>query len=346
MADTVPFADDPARSVALLREALLARGPPEESARPWRSALEDAVARGTAHGFLFREDGSSVGLAVWDPTSPIGATVEVAYLAEGARGPGGYRALFRAIGESSGGIAFAPGGLAGLSDADEQQLMRGLGFGRFARSEMRLPSEVEVPPPSADPDRPFRTFRPTDEASIVSLHRRAYDGQFDQYLFLADRDPDRDAESAVRELLAGRWGEFLPWASPIADGDDGPSGAVLVVRAPYGPSSPTSSSTRRSRVAGSVAGCWSSRSVPCGPDASRSSCSTSPRGTDAPSDSTRRSGSSGRSDRPTVGTRARGSPSARGSTRTERPVRPRPGAARPLRVAGSRVGAGHRTSTP
>lgn len=235
MADTVPFADDPARSVALLREALLARGPPEESARPWRSALEDAVARGTAHGFLFREDGSSVGLAVWDPTSPIGATVEVAYLAEGARGPGGYRALFRAIGESSGGIAFAPGGLAGLSDADEQQLMRGLGFGRFARSEMRLPPEAEVPSPSSDPDRPFRTFRPTDEVSIVSLHRRAYDGQFDQYLFLADRDPDRDAESAVRELLAGRWGEFLPWASPIADGDDGPSGAVLVVRAPYGP---------------------------------------------------------------------------------------------------------------
>ena len=235
VSETVPFADDPSRAISLLREALLARGLPGESARPWRSALEEAVAGGTADGFLFCRDGSSVGLAVWDPTSPIGATVEVAYLTEGARGTDRYRALFRAIAERSGGVAFAPGGLAGLSDSEEQALMRGLGFGRFARSEMRLPPDAVLPPPGPDPARTFRTVRPTDEAALVALHRRAYDGQFDQYLFLADRDPDRDAESAVRELLGGRWGEFLPWASPIAEGEDGPSGAVIVVRAPYGP---------------------------------------------------------------------------------------------------------------
>jgi ribosomal protein S18 acetylase RimI-like enzyme len=235
MAEAVGFTDHPDRAVALLREALQARGPPEEAAHPWRSALEREVAAGTAHGFLFREDGSAVGLAVWDPSSPIGVTVEVAYLTGRSQGSDGYRELFAAISERSGGIAFAPGGLAGLSDSEEQSLMRGLGFGRFARSEMRLPPEARLPPPAADPDRPFRTVRPTDEAGLVALHRRAYDGQFDQYLFLADRDPDRDAESAVRELLGGRWGEFLPWASPIADGDAGPAGAVIVVRAPYGP---------------------------------------------------------------------------------------------------------------
>jgi ribosomal protein S18 acetylase RimI-like enzyme len=235
MAETVPFADDPGRAVALLREALLARGPPADAARPWRSALEEAVASGTADGFLFRDDGTVIGLAVWDPSSPIGATVEIAYLSDRGRGTEGYRALYRAIAERSGGVAFAPGGHAGLTDAEEQALMRGLGFGRFARSEMRLPPESPLPPASADPGRPFRTARPTDEAALVALHRRAYDGQFDQYLFLADRDPDRDAESAVRELLGGRWGEFLPWASPIAEGDSGPAGAVIVVRAPYGP---------------------------------------------------------------------------------------------------------------
>jgi ribosomal protein S18 acetylase RimI-like enzyme len=235
VSDTIPFADDPTRAIGLLREALVARGPPEESARPWRSALEQAVASGSAHGFLYREGGNPVGLAVWDPTSPVGATVEVAYLAGGARGTEGYRALFRTIAERSGGVAFAPGGLAGLSDPEEQALMRGLGFGRFARSEMRLPPESVLPSAAADAARPFRTARPTDEAALVALHRIAYDGQFDQYLFLADRDPDRDAESAIRELLGGRWGDFLPWASPIAEGDDGPSGAVIVVRAPYGP---------------------------------------------------------------------------------------------------------------
>jgi ribosomal protein S18 acetylase RimI-like enzyme len=233
--ETVSFADDPAGAVSLLREALLARGPPEEAAQPWRSALEQAVANGAAEGFLVRDGGRVVGMAVWDPTSPIGATVEVAYLTERARGTEGYRDLFRMIAERSGGVAFAPGGLAGLSDAEEQALMRGLGFGRFARSEMRLPPESLRPPGGDGPERPFRTVRPTDEASLVALHRSAYDGQFDQYLFLADRDPDRDAESAIREMLGGRWGEFLPWASPIAEGDDGPSGAVLVVRAPYGP---------------------------------------------------------------------------------------------------------------
>jgi ribosomal protein S18 acetylase RimI-like enzyme len=230
-----PLADDPAAAVALLREALAARGPPAEEALPWHSTLERAVADGSAHGIMEHENGTGIGIAVWDPSSPVGATVEVLYRTAPHRSAVGYRRLIDEIRRAAGLVAFAPGGLSGLTEVEEAELMRGLGFGRFARSEMRLPPAAPTPPPREGAPSRLRRVRPNDEAGLADLHRRAYDGRFDQYLFLADTDPRRDSELAVKELLGGRWGEFLPWASPVADGENGPAGAVIVVRAPYGP---------------------------------------------------------------------------------------------------------------
>ena len=229
-----PVTEDSASAVVLLREALAARGPRSDEAIPWRSTLEKELLEGTAHGLLFRHDGRAAGLALWDPGSPVGATVEVAYLAAPFRLADGYRQLFSAVREAAGAVAFAPGGLAGLSAGDERALMHDLGFARFARSEMRLPSQAFVPP-APDGIGALRSVRPDDRPSLARLHHRAYSGRFDQYLFLEDEDPVHDAELAVQELLGGRWGEFLPWASPVAMGDEGPAGAVLVVRASYGP---------------------------------------------------------------------------------------------------------------
>ena len=226
--------DDRERAVEILREALTARGPPAEEAIPWHSSLETGILKGTADGLLMVEDGRPIAIAVWDASSPVGATIEVAFVREPRRGPAGYRALFHAIATGAGPVAFAPGGLSGLSGDEERALMRELGFARFARSEMRLPPETPPPPEREGPMR-LRSVRDADLPALVGLHARAYDGHFDRYLFLAESYPDRDAELAVTELVQGRWGEFLPWASPIADGDDGPAGAVLVVRAPYGP---------------------------------------------------------------------------------------------------------------
>jgi ribosomal protein S18 acetylase RimI-like enzyme len=235
MAAVASLADDRGASVALLREALAARGPPVEEARAWRSTLEKAVLEGTAEGLVQREDGHPVGIAIWDAASPVGATVEVAYRTDRFRSVAGYRSLLEAIRGAAGPVAFAPGGLTGLSDTEEAELMRGLGFGRFARSEMRLPPESPTPVPREGAAARLRPVRATDLDALAELHRRAYEGRFDRYLFLAEEDPYRDAELAVKELLGGRWGEFLPWASPVAEGDGGPAGAVLVVRAPYGP---------------------------------------------------------------------------------------------------------------
>ncbi len=231
-----PVVRDREASVAMLREALSARGPPVEEAIPWRSALEREIADGSAHGLLLREAGRPAGLALWDPSSPLGAIVEVAYLAAPSQRVAEFRALFRAVHEAAGSVAFAPGGLVGLSADDESSLMRGLGFGRFARSEMRLPAEAPARPRPDEGLGRLRAVRPDeDQAALSRLHERAYAGRFDQYLYQADTDPRVDAELAVKELLGGRWGEFLPWASPVVDGEDGAAGAVLVVRAPYGP---------------------------------------------------------------------------------------------------------------
>ncbi len=236
MLEPEPVVRDREASVVMLREALAARRPPVEDAIPWRSTLEREIADGSAHGVLLREAGRPVGLALWDPSSPLGVIVEVAYLAPPSQRVAEFRALFRAVHEAAGPVAFAPGGLVGLSPDDEAGLMRGLGFGRFARSEMRLPPEAAARPRPDDGFGRIRSVRPEeDRAALSSLHQRAYAGHFDQYLYQADADPRVDAELAVKELLGGRWGEFLPWASPVVEGEDGAAGAVLVVRAPYGP---------------------------------------------------------------------------------------------------------------
>jgi ribosomal protein S18 acetylase RimI-like enzyme len=234
MPSSAPLSDDPDGAVALLREALAARGAPAEEAIPWRSSLEREVEDGRARGLLLREGPGAIGIAVWDESSPVGATLEVAYIADRHRSPERYRALLEAIRERAGPVAFTPGGLTGLTASQEAALMRSLGFARFARSEMRLPAEASLPAEREGTTR-FRSVRPDDLAALVDLHQSAYEGRFDRYLFQADPDSRRDAELAVKELLEGRWGEFLPWASPLAEGDRGPAGAVLVVRAPYGP---------------------------------------------------------------------------------------------------------------
>jgi GNAT superfamily N-acetyltransferase len=231
-----PLSFDRARAIALAREAFAALGSPEEELRSFHSRLEREVSSGTALGRLWTDGDRGVGLAVWQAESTLGIEVTLLYLDEAHRGPRAYEEFLGGLRASAGPVAFAPGNLAGLSPAEESELMERLGFARFARSEMRFPADAPVPTdPLPGRSRELRAATAADVPGLARLHERAYENHFDRYLFLADPDPVRDAELAVQEIVGGRWGEFLPWASPVLGEDGALTAATLVVRAPYGP---------------------------------------------------------------------------------------------------------------
>jgi N-alpha-acetyltransferase 10/11 len=231
-----PLSHDRARAVALTREALAAQNGSADGADPFQSILEREVAEGRALGRLWGDGSRSAGLAVWEPTTTLGADVRLLYLEPGASSASAYAAFLRELARSTGPVAFAPANLAGLGPEEEAEMMAGLGFARFARSEMRLPPSA-APPPDGEVEVAVRSRPATrvDIDELARLYARAYDRTFDRYLFLVNLDLARDAELAIREILDGRWGEFLPWASPVVEGEGALSAASLVVRAPYGP---------------------------------------------------------------------------------------------------------------
>jgi len=107
--------------------------------------------------------------------------------------------------------------------------MRALGYRRYGRSEMVL--EGAGPPADGSP-RPGETLRPVERDDLVALaalHRAAYRDRFDRYLFLELTDEGEDAVREVREILDGRWGEFLPHGSWLLLDGGRPAGAVLTV---------------------------------------------------------------------------------------------------------------------
>ncbi|MGA8543146.1 MAG: GNAT family N-acetyltransferase [Thermoplasmata archaeon] len=235
MATLRPLSFDRETALTLARRAILSRNTPDAEIAPFLSAVERDVANGVAAGALRVDDRRVIGIALWEPPAELGVTVQVLYQVEERQTPADYRSFFEEVQGVAGPVVFAPGFLAGLAEAEENRVMQELGFARFARSEMRLPPETPTPNGAADPSAPVRATLPSDLAELARLHEAAYRGTFDRYLFLVHADPVKDADLAVREILSGRWGEFLAWASPVIVEGVHLRAAALVVRAPYGP---------------------------------------------------------------------------------------------------------------
>jgi GNAT superfamily N-acetyltransferase len=237
--ELAPLSSDVAASVELSRAAIVAafrRSGPAADAEPRVASILERIRSGDLlEGRLGRLDGRPVGVALWDTGHPSGIILQTFYLQPGVGGPHSYDAFFRALTAEVGPAVFAPGGLVGLSDAQEEALMRGHGFERFARSEMRWPERASPPPARVPAGVQIRPVRASDEPRVAALHLSAFDGTFDQYMYLSDPDPIVDASRAVHEMMSGRFGEFLDWASSFAESGPRPLGASLVVRAPYGP---------------------------------------------------------------------------------------------------------------
>ncbi len=228
-----PISDDPAAAVALAREAVRSHRDPDEESAPFLSSVEGDIASGAARGVLRMHDGRAVGIALWSPPNPPGLRVEILHLEDGRGSESAYREFFREVEATAGPVAFAPGRLAGLTASDERHLMESLGFAMFARSEMRFPPEAETPGARAVDG--LAPFAPEDEPGLRRVYREAYGERLDRYLFLLDPDPEKEALAAMREILDGRWGEFLPWASFVVRDGGRVVAATLVTRASYGP---------------------------------------------------------------------------------------------------------------
>ena len=229
-----PLSADPQTARVLTRRAIMARGAADPESGAILSAVERDVEEGTANGVLRFDGERAVGIALWDPPTELGATLEVAFEVEGWQTPSDYRSFLAELPRVAGPVVFAPRGLAGLSEAEEGEVMAGGGFARFARSEMR---RSLLSPPSEGPVGPWplREARSNDAPALARLHERAYRTHFDRYLHLVYQDPGRDADLMVGEVVAGRWGEFLPWASSTVEDRGVLVAATLVVRSPAGP---------------------------------------------------------------------------------------------------------------
>lgn len=235
MVELLPLRRDVEAAVVFLHEAMRAYALPLEEYSVRAIRLEEKIRSGEASGALVEEQDRSVGLALWDGSSPVGLSVDILYLADGARTVERYRSLMDAIERSQGPIALAPGQLAGATEAEIAHLMRGCGYARFGRSEMRFSAEHPLPTLLVPPNLALRPVTAADAPALAAVHARAYEGRLDRYLFLVDPDPKSDSERQLADMLGGRWGDFLDWASVVAHVGEIVVGACLVVRASYGP---------------------------------------------------------------------------------------------------------------
>ena len=226
----VPFPRDLPTSLALAAEALRVRLAPGEDLRDLLPPLDTSIRSGRATGGLLWSKGEARGIVLWEPAGPLGVSVRLLYLTPPSADREGYRAALNLTGHAAGPIAFAPGPLAGLSEAEESEVMREQGFALYGRSEMAFPPAASVPLVSVPAGAQVRSVRPADEPLLARLHERAYEHHLDRYLSLEALDPVHDADRQVRHYFAGRWGELLSPGSSVVTLDGRIVAATIAVR--------------------------------------------------------------------------------------------------------------------
>ena len=217
-----------------VHEALERRAGDVYEVGPWVDQVLGELAAGTLKGTVPLSDRRPVGLVAWASGGPLGSNVHVLYLSGPAASPAGYAELLTEAARRSGGVAFAPGRLAGMATSDEAGLMERLGFGRYGRSEMKRSTVPGPEGPAADGPGVVRPIGPEDESALARLHRVAYHGRFDRYLFQEEADEERDSAREVHQLLHGRWGPLETNGSLVLELDGALVADVLAVERPQG----------------------------------------------------------------------------------------------------------------
>lgn len=228
--EVVPVASDIEAAVRLGRAAL--------SGRPWAGdrglaaaeELEAGVRRDDRPGALYRVDGQPRGILLWNPLGSVGVRAWLAYLEPEVASIDAYARFLAEVRRRFGPIAFVPGEVPGLRPGEEERLMTGLGFASFGRSEMRRRDDSVRPRPELPPGGTLRRVGEHDTQALAQLHRAAYHGTIDRYLFLEEEDELADARRMMGDLFSGRWGPVEPAGSVGIELDGRLVAAVLAVR--------------------------------------------------------------------------------------------------------------------
>ncbi len=227
-----PLGSDLSAAKAWGRRALRARAAATGEPQPWADRLEERLAAGGVCGRLWLDRGRIGGFVAWTVGLTPGASVQLWLVDPPGPGGEGYARLLEALQHEVGRVAFLPGPLVGVPADSEDRLLRGRGFRRFGRSEMALGPQIPLPEVT---DRPgLRAIVPEDLPALAELHRDAYHGSFDRFLFSEIDDELESARQEIRDLWEGRWGSYAPEGSWTLEEGGRLLGAVLSVRTEAG----------------------------------------------------------------------------------------------------------------
>jgi GNAT superfamily N-acetyltransferase len=196
--------------------------------------LEALLARGDVRAALWLDDRSAPsGLVLWDFMPGVGRRVRVYFGPQHRSAENLARLLdeLDARSEHEGSVASVVDYIPGVSREAQEATFSARGFFPVERLVFRLDAEVPIPDETLAGMTDLRPIDAGDEEALVTLMRDAYDplaGETAPWLFY--RDPKQDAREAVREILEGRRGEWLPWASFGIDIGGVLRGASLVTR--------------------------------------------------------------------------------------------------------------------
>jgi ribosomal protein S18 acetylase RimI-like enzyme len=236
-----PIASDVDAAIRLSSDAVrqyCRRVVPAQDPAPRVSFLSEQLRAGTAPGRLYLGDGRPTGVVLWDDESSAapGLHLHLAHLDDVAASAEEYDRLLAQLSADVAPIMFLPATLNGLEESVEARLLSARGFARFGRSEMRYPPDAPPPAPGVTPGVSLRPLRDGDEPRVATVHTAAFGQHFDFYLYQRDREPRRNSELEVHDMMHGRWGELIPEVSFLAEGPgDAPCGMALFVRMHYGP---------------------------------------------------------------------------------------------------------------
>ncbi len=231
----LPLHVDLTGTLALARDAIHRLPNEGFDAAAFLTQLETEVRSGAAFGALIDLGEGPAGIVLWERPGPLGLVVRLFALRPPEATARRYGECISALARERGPLLLLPGNLPGPKREDLLPMFRSLGYLPFSRTEMAYPGDRGPPDESTPARAELRPMRASDEPSVVRVHAAAYSGRFDRYLFLTDLDPVRDAEAGIRELVRGRWGTFLPWASMVAETDGRLVALTVVVRASRGP---------------------------------------------------------------------------------------------------------------